>query len=139
MKPRKIQGYLYVNLYTGRKRATKRVHRLVAEAFVSNPENKPQVNHIDEDKENNTAENLEWVTCKENCNHGTRNKRMAEAQGKPVVQYTTGGVFLAEYPSTMEAERVTGISQANICSVCQGKRKTAGGYLWLYDGEEESC
>lgn len=91
MKPRKIQGYLYVNLYTGRKRATKRVHRLVAEAFVSNPENKPQVNHIDEDKENNTAENLEWVTCKENCNHGTRNKRMAEAQGKPVVQYTTGG------------------------------------------------
>ena len=116
LKPRKNRwGYLYVILYTGRKRATKRVHRLVAEAFVSNPENKPQVNHIDEDKENNMAENLEWVTCGENINHGTGIRRRAEAQGKAVVQYTSDEVFMDLYSSLAEAERITGINKSHIC------------------------
>lgn len=139
------EGYLYVILYTGRKRVKKKVHRLVAEAFVPNPENKPQVNHIDEDKKNNVAENLEWVTCRENVNHGTGVKRSAESRmnhksfSNPVVQYTTGGVFLAEYSSIREAERVTGINHSNIGQVCRGKRKTAGGYLWLYEEGGETC
>lgn len=140
LKPRKNRcGYLYVILYTGGKGVRKTIHRLVAEAFVPNPENKPEVNHIDEDKKNNVAENLEWVTRRENNNHGTRNKKVAMRLGKAVVQYTTNGVFIAEYPSTREAERVTGIAYQSICSVCQGKRKTAGGYEWCYEEGEEAC
>lgn len=140
LKPRKNhKGYLIVGIYSGGKKVTKKVHRLVAKAFVPNPENKPEVNHIDEDKENNVAENLEWVTCKENNNHGTRNRRMAEAQGKAVVQYTTEGVFLAEYPSIKEAGRVTGINKSHICQVCRGKEKTAGGYIWCYEEGGETC
>lgn len=132
-------GYPYVTLYTDGKHVMKKVHRLVAEAFVPNPENKPEVNHIDEDKLNNTAENLEWVTHRENINHGIGNKRRAEAQGKPVVQYTPDGVFMAEYSSTHEAERITGINQSNICQVCRGKYKTAGGYIWCYEEGGETC
>lgn len=132
-------GYLQVILCMGGKMIGKTIHRLVAESFVPNPENKPQVNHIDEDKKNNVAENLEWVTRKENCNHGTRNKRVAETKGKVVVQYTTGGFFMAEYPSIMEAGRVTGIAQSSICQVCRGKRKTAGGYIWCYEEGGETC
>lgn len=133
------KGYLCVNLYTDRKRVMKTIHRLVAEAFVPNPENKPQVNHIDENKLNNEVDNLEWVTCGENINHGIGNKRRAEARSKAVVQYTSDGVFIAEYSSLAEAERITGIAYQSICSVCRGKRKTAGGYLWCYEGGGETC
>lgn len=139
LKPWKNQGYLTVGICTGGKQVKKTVHRLVAEAFVPNLKNKPEVNHIDEDKMNNVADNLEWVTPVENCNHGTRNKRVAEARGKAVVQYTTDGVFMAEYPSTHESERITGISQSHISEVCRGKRKTAGGYIWLYEEGGETC
>lgn len=140
LKPGKSSsGYLQVILCMGGKGVRKTIHRLVAEAFVPNPENKPEVNHIDEDKKNNVAENLEWVTRKENINHGTGIKRMAETQGKTVVQYTTDGVFLAEYPSTHEAHRVTGIDQSSICQACRGKYKTAGGYLWCYEEGGETC
>lgn len=140
MKPRNNRwGYPYVTLCHDGKHVMKRVHRLVAEAFVPNPENKPEVNHIDEDKLNNMAENLEWVTHRENMNHGTGIKRSAEARGKAVVQYTTDGVFMDLYSSIREAERVTGIAYQNISQVCRGKRKTAGGYEWCYEEGEEAC
>ena len=70
--------YFYVMLSNNSKKKRLSVHRLVAQAFIPNPENKPQVNHIDEDKANNHVSNLEWVTAKENCNHGTRNERIKE-------------------------------------------------------------
>lgn len=140
MKPRNNQwGYPYVTLCHDGKHVMKRVHRLVAEAFVPNPENKPEVNHIDEDKSNNIVDNLERVTRKENCNHGTRNSRLAKSLSRTVIQYTIGGVFMAEYSSTHEAERITGISQSHICQACRGKQKTAGGYLWLYEEGGETC
>lgn len=146
LKPGKNRyGYLYVILYNGGKMIGKTIHRLVAEAFVPNPDNKPQVNHIDEDKLNNVVDNLEWVTCKENNNHGTRNRRLAETLlnrgdlSKPIVQYTSDGVFMAEYSSLAEVERVTGIDHSSISKVCRGKLKTAGGYIWLYEEGGETC
>ena len=77
LKPSK-KGYSNVNLYKNGKCYSKRVHRLVAQAFIPNPDNKPQVNHIDENKANNHVSNLEWCTCKENVNHGTHNERLSK-------------------------------------------------------------
>ena len=71
-------GYLYLNLYKNNKRKTHKVHRLVAQAFIENPNNYPQVNHKDENKSNNRVENLEWCTHRYNLNYGTRNQRASE-------------------------------------------------------------
>ena len=103
------------------------VHRLVAQAFIPNPQNKPQVNHIDEDKENNRVENLEWVTAKENANHGTRNIRCSQSKYKKVV--CSNGVV---YNSMLEAGAKLGILPQHISRVCRGLRKTTGGYSFKY-------
>lgn len=71
------KGYLKVNLNKSGQKSQPFVHRLVAESFVPNPDNKIQVNHVDEDCKNNSCTNLEWCTPKENCNHGTRNERIS--------------------------------------------------------------
>ncbi|MEG9208263.1 NUMOD4 domain-containing protein [Lactococcus garvieae] len=75
-----IDGYLVVNLCVNMNKKSLRVHRLVASAFITNPQNKPQVNHIDENKKNNQIKNLEWTTEKENSNYGTRTKRAADSR-----------------------------------------------------------
>ena len=112
-------GYLLVSLYNGRgKVKTFKVHRLVCEAFYENPKKKPCVNHIDENKTNNKASNLEWCTYKENSNHGTRNARMAKgvakALSKPVGQYTTEGKLVKVWQSTREVQRQLGFANNNI-------------------------
>ena len=131
-------GYLYVNLHKDGHRKTITVHRLVATAFISNPSNLETINHKDEDKTNNTVGNLEWMSIKDNINYGTRNKRASETQindknkSKEVQMFDMKGNLLAAFPSTHEAERVTGIYHSHISKCCTGRSKSAGGYVWRY-------
>lgn len=113
------------------------MHRLVAEAFIPNPENKPQVNHIDENKTNNHYTNLEWVTVAENANHGTRNERISatkKAQGsstaaKKVRCINTGEVF----ESISSAAKAMGVNYStSISACCRGKLQTAHGLKWEF-------
>ena len=135
LKPRTDHyGYLLVSLCAGGKSKTLKVHRLVCEAFHDNPENKLDVNHINENKTDNRACNLEWCTRRENINHGSRNTRTAEALSKPVGQYTLDGELVKIWPSATEARRQTGFSQGNICLAANGKHKQAYGFIWKYVG-----
>ena len=83
-KELKLNGYKYVNLSKNNKTKTYRVHRLVAKAFIDNPEKLPQINHIDENKSNNQVNNLEWCTAKYNVNYGDRNFKAIIARGMSV-------------------------------------------------------
>ena len=111
------------------------MHRLVAKAYISNPDNLPQINHKDENIRNNCVNNLEWCTAKYNCNYGTRNSRRAESQSKEVSQYSKDGKLIATYKSTKIASENTGIGRFNIINVCNNNHKTAGGYVWKYGKE----
>lgn len=127
-------GYLIVNLYKNNKSKTFKVHRLVAEAFLPNPYNLPQVNHKDENPQNNIAENLEWCTASYNNNYGTRNKRIGKSntngkRSKPVIQYTLDGKFVREWESYRECKR-NGFNHVSEC--CRGKRKTHKNFIWKY-------
>lgn len=126
------KGYRRVHIHFNGKIKEELAHRLVAEAFVPNPQEMPFVNHKDEDKTNNFPENLEWCDCAYNNNYGTRIKRSVEKQSAKVLQYTLDGRFVAEYPSINEAGRKTKISAGHICHVCKGMRPNAGGYVWHY-------
>jgi hypothetical protein len=108
---------------------TCKVHRLVAEAYIPNPDNLPQVGHKDENPSNNCVENLYWTDPKENNNYGTHGLRISKANGKSVYCVELDKVF----HSTREAERQTGIPHENIAACCRGDRyKSAGGYHWKY-------
>lgn len=132
MKPGKIKGgYLVVSLCKNGKRHTYTLHRLIAETFIPNPDNLPEVNHKDENKQNNSVDNLEWCDSKENCNYGTRNERIAKTLSKTVLQFSLNGEFIREWESTQECKK-NGFNQGNISSCCLGKRKSADGYIWMY-------
>lgn len=125
-------GYLSVVLYAGGKTRMFFVHRLVCQAFHENPDNKPQVNHINEIKTDNRACNLEWCTCKQNINHGTAKDRSSKNRSKSVGQYTLDGALVKFWASTMEVERQAGFNHGNISKVANGKLKQAYGFIWKY-------
>ena len=128
-------GYLEYILRKNGKHKVFLAHRLVAKYFLDNPENKPEVNHLDEDITNNNANNLEWCTSKENANYGTRNKRcreMNKKQFKPIVQYDLKGNKIMEYKTMGEASRTIKGDISAIIRVCKGKQKTAYNYIWKY-------
>ena len=144
-------GYFQVNLWKNGKYKTCLVHRLVAETFLDNPENKPCVNHKIEGKKgkkinmvffnkdgsvNKEKTTIEWATYKENNNYETRNERIAKAntngkKSKPVLQLSLDGELIREYPSIMECER-NGFYRSAVCQCCNGKRKTHKGFRFMY-------
>lgn len=136
-------GYLAVPLYGkgGHKTRNMRifsVHRLVAQAFIPNPDNLPEVNHMDEDKTNNRADNLEWCDRKYNSNYGTCIERRCRItrnneRSRPISQYTISGELVKTYPSCHEAERQTGFSIGNIHHAANKKANGyAYGYIWKF-------
>lgn len=136
------KGYLKVILCKDGKTKQLLVHRLVANAFIPNPLNLPFINHKDEDKTNNAVSNLEWCSQQYNTNYGTCPKRIsAKLKGKfvngpkakQVLQYDKQGNFLKRWPSTQEIKRRLGFNQGNICDCCNGKLKSANGFVWMYE------
>ena len=150
LKPKiEKSGYQRVGLWKNGKQKLFQVHRLVAQAFIKNPNNYPQVNHKNEIKDDNRVENLEYCDAKYNVNYGTRNKRVSEkmkgmklseetknkiseANSKPVLQYELNGNFIKEWPSTMEVERRLGFANTHISACCKGKLKQSYGFKWKY-------
>ena len=139
-------GYFQVQLCKNRETKTCKVHRLVAETFLPNPENKPCINHKiegDEGKKINMVifnedgsvdeerTTIEWVTYKENNDYGTRNERAAKTQSKPVLQFTLDGEFVREWPSIQECGR-NGFDKGAVCNCCNGKLPHYKGFKWMY-------
>ena len=121
-------GYPAIYLSSNGKRKYFLIHRLVAMAFIPNPNNYEEINHKDENPNNPNVNNLEWCTRKYNNNYGKRTDKCIEKIGKKVICVDNGDVFR----SIREAERHTGIKAAAICMVCNEKRKTAGGLKWKF-------
>ena len=120
-------GYLRVTLMNDdKKMKTELIHRLVALAYIPNPDGKETVNHKDENKENNCVSNLEWMTRQENLNYGTRGQRQSDKVSKPVRCIETGII----YKNARVAAKEIGIDSSNIYYCLNGKRKTAGGFHW---------
>ena len=137
MKPQKDSGgYLYVHLWKDRKDKSYKIHRLVAQAFIPNPEGYNEVNHKDEDKTNNCVENLEYCSRSYNLTYNDRAKKVAEKNSKPIfgIDRVTG--LIVEFGSAKEAERETGISNQSICHCLKGSCKTAGGFYWYYSNDD---
>lgn len=111
-----------------------KIHRLVAQAFISNPNNLPLINHKNEDKYDNRVENLEWCDYSYNVNYGDRNNKTTKALSKPVLQFTLEGDFVKRWNSTREIQRETGFK---VSECCNGKYKTSHNYKWGYEDDYE--
>lgn len=139
IKPVKCtNGYFEVQVNKDGKRIIIMLHRAVAQAFIPNPNNFPEVNHKDENITNNCVENLEWCTPKYNANYGTRNQRcfdkVQKKQQKPINQLTLSGEFIKRWDGIGQASKALGIDISMIIRVCKHnpKSQTAGGYKWEY-------
>ena len=131
LKPfKKADGYMSISLSKNGKSKLFLLHVLVAKAFIYNKENKPIINHKDGNKTNNDISNLEWVTESENVLHSLDNG-LSNIR-KEIIQYSLNLKEIARFKSIKEAYRQTNIHDGNISSVCMGKYKTAGGFIWKY-------
>lgn len=127
------KGYKTVHLSVGNCSKGFQVHRLVAEAFIPNPNNYPQVNHKDENPSNNHVSNLEWVTAEENINYRSHNSNMIKTQSYPVLCVELNKMFLNARIAASEFN----LNRQNIQACCNGKRGTCGGFHWKYCEERE--
>lgn len=154
LKQMQCNGYLFVNLYKGGIRKRHYVHVLVAESFIPNPDKKPQVSHIDESRDNNCLDNLEWVTGLENCNMPFHRKRISEgllkhppmlgkkgelcARSRKVCQLTMSGELIRTFETITEAANVTGVCLSCIAKCCKGLLRWSGNYKWCYFDDYEN-
>lgn len=122
------KGYARVHLSKDNVGKHLAIHKLVAMAYIPNFNNLPQVNHKDENKENNSVNNLEWCTNKYNSNYGTRNERMSKSKMKKVLCVELNRIFDSE----LQAEKELKICVSRISACCSGKFNTAGGYHWCF-------
>lgn len=127
------KGYNTVALYKNNVYKTKKIHRLVAEAFIPNLNNLPQVNHKDENKSNNYVDNLEWCNNKYNCSYGYHSNRLKKA----INQYDLKGNLIKKWNSIKEASEYLKLNNTGIGDCCNHRkyRKTCGGYKWEFNNE----
>ena len=128
-------GYEQLTITYNKVKHFRSIHRIVAEAFIPNPDNKPEVNHIDEDKTNNSVTNLEWVTRKENINHGTWIERKIKNREKPIIASKDG--ISIEFKSTKEFALHYGVNPTNVTQALKvknknGTPKTIKGFTFEY-------
>lgn len=128
--------YLIMSLSENGRVKSYRLHRLIALAWIPNPKNLPEVNHIDENKKNNDASNLEWCTRLQNIQHS---KNSIKRFTKPVIQSDFTGKYMGRYRSIVEAAEKTGIGKRVIAAVCKGDGRSAGGFLWHFENEYTSA
>lgn len=130
-------GHTQVTIYKDKTKKALKIHRTVAEYFIPNPENKPDVHHIDHNPFNNRVDNLMWVTKEEHAKlHPERYEKAKETRQVTILQIDkTTNEVIAEYPSMAEASRITGVSISGICQVCKGIRNKSGGFIWKYKNE----
>lgn len=132
LKPSRSGAYRHIELKYGVNKHCL-IHRLVAEAFIPNPFNFRCVNHKDEDKENNRADNLEWCTYQYNARYG----KGALSRNSKIIQYDMAGNALRIWDSIKEAEKALGLRYQGISACCRMKKKTCGGYMWSYANLED--
>ena len=136
MKPYKNKlGYLQVRLYKDGKNKNCYIHRLVAEAFLPNPNQYKEINHKDENPSNSIATNLEWCDRKYNINYGSHNEKMSLKKSKVVIQMDKNYEPLNAFDSLQQIQKTLGFSSGNICECCNGRRNSAYGYIWRYADE----
>lgn len=140
LKTVKGKQYYDVVLYKGKEHKNKMIHQLEGKAFLPNPENKPFIDHIDTNGLNNILTNLRWCTQKENANNPLtleKNRIAHKKQMKPILQYTTDGVFIKEWNSIFEAIEHYNAG-GGISNCLQGKAKTCKGFIWKYKSDDNS-
>ena len=126
------KGYLYLKLHHWGKIKAVSIHRLVAQAFIPNPKNLPQVNHKDGNKQNNNVDNLEWVTGKQNRLHAYRTGLTSKFD-TPVVQLTISGQLIKRFGTIYQAARETGLNAGNIYHNCKGNLYRTGNYRFVFE------